>query len=283
MDWDIAIGRAIGFDCSIHIRTDIATDIHRHIEIEIPRHMHCAVQRAPVMEVFVAVIAVANPKGGSGKTTLVMVLAQVLVEHGGRVAVIDADPNGIIARWAEQRESEGREVPFTVVAGPKEAEMVGLVSRLSAEHQFVLIDLEGTASRIMSRAFARSNLVVIPFNPSPIDARLAADAVQLVDEESEALERQIDYRLVCSRAPAAVVSRSAKRIFAAIDDAQLPMLPASLVERAAYRDIFERALTLSELEEGSTSGLKQARLNAEELAAAVVEALREVAKEKVNA
>lgn len=229
-----------------------------------------------------AVISVANPKGGSGKTTLVMVLAQELVEHGGSVAVIDADPNGIIARWAEQRRSEGRGVPFTVVAGPKEAEMVGLVARLGAEHQFVLVDLEGTASRIMSRAFARSNLVLIPFNPSPIDARLAADAVQLVDEESEALERRIDYRLVCSRAPAAVVSRSAKRIFAAIEEAELPMLGASLVERAAYRDIFEKGATMAELDSSGTSGLDQARVNASEVAAAVVEALREVAKEKVD-
>lgn len=230
-----------------------------------------------------AVVSVANPKGGSGKTTLVMVLAQELILHGAKVAVIDADPNGIIAKWANQRIDDGVEVPFTVVAGPKEAEMVSLVGSLSQQHQFVLIDLEGTASRMMSRAFARSNLVLIPFNPSPIDARLAADAVKLVYEEGEALERHIHFRLVCSRAPAAVVSRSAKRIFAAIDDAGLPMLSASLVERAAYRDVFEKGATLQELDPSTTSGLPQARDNASAVAAAVVEVLREVAKEKIHA
>jgi chromosome partitioning protein len=226
-----------------------------------------------------SVISVANPKGGSGKTTLVMVLAQELSEHGATVAVIDADPNGVIARWADQRREGGLGVPFTVVSGPKEAEMVSLVTSLSQQHQFVLIDLEGTANRIMSRAFARSNLVMIPFNPSPIDARLAAEAVKLVQEESEALEREISYRLICSRAPAAVVSRSAKRIFESIANNDLPRLSASLVERAAYRDIFERAATISELESATTSGLDQAKANAAEVAAAVVEALREIARE----
>ena len=67
---------------------------------------------------------------------------------------------------------------FTIVSRPKEGEMVATIGELSQSHQFVLIDLEGTASRLLSRAFARSSLVLIPLNPSPIDARLAASAVQ---------------------------------------------------------------------------------------------------------
>jgi hypothetical protein len=53
---------------------------------------------------------------------------------------------------------------------------------------------------------------------SPIDARLAASAVQLVHEEGEALERSIPYRLVYSSYPAAIATRSFRRIDKEIRD-----------------------------------------------------------------
>ena len=43
-----------------------------------------------------------------------------------------------------------------------------------------------------------------------------------------------------------------------------------------------KGATMAELDSSGTSGLDQARVNASEVAAAVVEALREVAKEKVD-
>ena len=49
-------------------------------------------------------------------------------------------------------------------------------------------------------------------NPSPIDARLAAAAVELVREEGQALERAIPYRLIYSCHPAAIATRSLRRI-----------------------------------------------------------------------
>ena len=157
--------------------------------------------------------------------------------------------------------------------------MVATIGELSQSHQFVLIDLEGTASRLLSRAFARSSLVLIPLNPSPIDARLAASAVQLVQEEGEALERSIPYRLVYSCYPAAIATRSFRRIDKEIRDEQLPMLSEGLVQRAAFRDIFDFANTLEELTEDKTSGLEQARQNAYAVAQEVVNALKEIQRE----
>ena len=52
-------------------------------------------------------------------------------------------------------------------------------------------------------------------------------------------------------------------------------LAVGLVERAAYRDIFDFSKTLSELESDTTSGLENARGNAAKLAASVIEAIRE--------
>lgn len=153
--------------------------------------------------------------------------------------------------------------------------MINTVDQLAKEYQFVIVDLEGTASRMTSRAFARSHMVLVPFNQSPIDAELAANAVQLIHEESEALQRPLPFRLVRSRDSSAVTTKSSKRIASAIAEANLPVLDVGLVERAAYRDIFDFSRTLSELEADTTSGLENARGNAAKLAASVIEAIRE--------
>jgi chromosome partitioning protein len=220
-------------------------------------------------------ISVANPKGGAGKTTLTFILACELARSGASVAVIDADPNAIIAGWGSKRTADGRGTPFEIIAGPKESELVRLIDQYTSSHDFVLIDLEGTASRMTSRAFARSHLVLIPFNLSPIDAELAANAVNLIQEEAEALGRAIPFRLVRSRDNAAMQTKTAKRIVTAIKEAELPLLAAGLVERAAYRDIFDFAATLEELDEATTSGLPAAKKNAYEVARSVVEAVQQ--------
>ena len=222
-----------------------------------------------------SVISVSNSKGGSGKTTLAMILADQLVENGLSVAVIDADPNGIITKWAAKRAEAGREMPYSVTSQPKEAAMIETIAQLANENDMVIIDLEGTASRMMSRALIRSHLVLVPFNQSPVDAELAAAAVSLIQEEEEAVERKIPFRLVRSRDSAAFATKTSKRITSAIEQAGLPMLPIGVVERAAYRDIYEFGLRLSELDPSQTSGVPKAIENAQGLAQAVVDSLKE--------
>ncbi|MYM00239.1 AAA family ATPase [Novosphingobium sp. FGD1] len=222
-----------------------------------------------------SVISIGNPKGGAGKTTLALVLADQLSENGVNVAVIDADPNAIIAKWAAKRTDAGNDLPYTVVPRPTESEMIQTIERLANEHDIVLIDLEGAASRMISRALARSHLVLVPFNQSPVDAELAATAVALIHEEGEALGRRIPFRLVRSRDSAAIATKTSKRIAMAIDEAGLPTLPVGLVERAAYRDIYEFGALLSELDDKNTSGLLKAQENAQQLAEAVISAVKE--------
>ncbi|MDR6710230.1 chromosome partitioning protein [Novosphingobium sp. 1748] len=222
-----------------------------------------------------AVISIGNPKGGAGKTTLALVLADTLATSGASVSVIDADPNAIIEKWATKRRNAGRPLPYRVIPRPTESEMIGTIDRISKEDQFVIIDLEGSASRMTSRALARSHMVLVPFNLSPIDAELAAQAVKAIQEEEEALERRIPFRLVRSRTNAAIETKTAKRIVDAIRAAELPLLETALVERAAYRDIYEFGLLLCELDNATTSGVRNAITNAAELAQSVVEAMRE--------
>lgn len=225
------------------------------------------------------VIAMANPKGGTGKTTSAMVLALELAkEQDVSVAVIDADPNQIIGQWASERNEMGKPIPFFIEDAPKETTLVKTIDALASQHEFVIVDLEGTASRMVSRAFARADLVVIPLNASPIDARRAAAAVELVTEESEVLGRDIPFVTVFARTGAAIVTTDERMIRDELVAAEIEILKTNLVERAPYRTIFREHVTLDEAWEAATSDKAKAQIeksiqNAHEFASDVIDHL----------
>ncbi|WP_164517424.1 ParA family protein, partial [Tabrizicola piscis] len=86
------------------------------------------------------VITFANPKGGSGKTTSAMLLAEQIALSGGRVAILDLDPNANILGWARGREEAGRSLPFSVHARPQIEDTVGLIDEMAAQADYLIID-----------------------------------------------------------------------------------------------------------------------------------------------
>ncbi len=127
------------------------------------------------------VICAANPKGGAGKSTTILALASTLAEQGGSVTIIDADPNKPISDWR----SGASRLPIKVLSNATEANIRDLINTAAAEAQFVFVDLEGTASRLASRAIIRADLTLIPLAGSALDAKQAARAVNLVRESEE--------------------------------------------------------------------------------------------------
>ena len=127
------------------------------------------------------IISFANPKGGSGKTTSAMLLAEQIALSGGKVAILDLDPNANILAWAQNRLAVGLHVPFSVHGRPHQADQtVELIDKLAAEAEYLIIDLEGSKDQIITFALARTDLCIIPLDGSPMEARQAAAAVKLV-------------------------------------------------------------------------------------------------------
>ncbi len=213
------------------------------------------------------VIVTASSKGGAGKSTLTLVLAQALDALGASVTVIDADPNRPLVRWRGGKSASTLEV----VGDVTESNIIKVIREHSATRQFVLVDLEGTANRLVSRAVTQADLVLIPLQASALDSNEASRAVGLVREEEETLEgRVIPYRIIMTRTNPLITTKIESGIYQALADAKVNLMKTRLHERQAYKAIFVRRLTLSELDQ-SINGLEAAKDNAERLAEEIVE------------
>ena len=221
------------------------------------------------------VISFANPKGGTGKSTSALILALEMAHRGGKVALVDCDPNQVTAGWAQARKAEGRKLPFEAIANPGEDKIIDVLDELSAVYPFVIVDLEGTASLMMSRTMSRSDLTIIPMQASPVDAKQAARAVGLVRAEEKMLRRSIPMRILMTRNNPAIKTRDEKAIVEQLEAAKVPMLEVPLHERAAYRAVFTYNKTLREMTAKESAGLPKALENAEGYAFYVVNALKE--------
>lgn len=213
------------------------------------------------------VIVTASSKGGAGKSTLTLVLAQALDLMGASVTIIDADPNRPILRWRAGKSTS----KIQVIGDVTESTIIKLIREHSAVRQFVLVDLEGTANRLVSRAITQASLVLIPLQASALDSNEASRAVGLIHEEEEALGgRTIPFRIIMTRTNPQITTRIESGIYKALGQAGIPLMNTRLHERQAYKAMFVHRQTLIELND-TVNGLEAARANAERLADEVVD------------
>lgn len=226
------------------------------------------------------VVVIANPKGGAGKSTAALVLAQTLAGIGATVTLVDADPNRPIMEWRAGDSA----VAFDVIGDVTESTIIKIIREHRAQRQFVIVDLEGTASRLVSRAITQADLVLIPLQASGVDARQAGRAVALIHEEEEALGgRTIPFCVLLTRTNPVIQTRIEREIVAALTGAELPLLRTHLNERQAYKAMFVRRKALSELNPADVNGLPEALNNAQRLTDELVDLLSTPVAERVSA
>jgi chromosome partitioning protein len=216
-------------------------------------------------------IVFASPKGGAGKTTSAVLLATELAQSGGNVTVIDADPNRNISEWATR---SGRPDNLTVVTNAAEDTIINHIEHAAGTVPWVVVDLEGTASLVVSYAISMADLVVIPLQGSHLDARQAARAIRLIENQERAIRRPIARAVLFTRTSAAIQPRTLRHIRAELADAGVPTFAVEIVDREAYRAIFSYGGTVAGLAAHGVTNLHSAVANARAFAAEVVERLR---------
>ncbi|SFJ62380.1 ParA family protein [Aerobium aerolatum] len=221
------------------------------------------------------VIAFANPKGGAGKTTSALILASELAAKGAQITIIDADPEKWISQWGAL---PGKPDNVAIISEVSEDSIVDLIEDAANRSQFVIVDLEGTASLMVANAIGMADLVLIPTQGASMDAKGAAKTIRLIRNQSRMARREIPHAVLLTRTSAAVASRALRNVRDQLDKAGIDVLSTSIVERAAYRDILDYGGLLSTLNSTQVSNLDKAIENAREFAGEVLALLRSAAQ-----
>lgn len=130
------------------------------------------------------VIVFASQKGGSGKTTLSGHIAVEAQRQGaGPVALIDADPQGSLAKWWNVRSEQSPAFIQSV--------FTNLYHDLDHARQegfkLVVVDTPPAVTRAISEVVAFADLVVAPTRPSPHDMRAVGPTVDIVEARNKPL------------------------------------------------------------------------------------------------
>jgi chromosome partitioning protein len=228
------------------------------------------------------VIAVANPKGGSGKSTATLLMGMDLAARGASVAILDADPNQPIVDWKTKGTTKCQ---VEVIGGIREDSIMDHIEKQSHDKAFVLVDLEGTASLLVSRAIAFADFVVIPVQASAVDVRQGQKAISAVRNEERLAQRSnaartIPHRVLLTRTPAPGAPRSSiqRQLEDEIVASGISRFRTMLAERQAFKAVFSERLTLEELRTMKVGNWIGAQQNVRELTDELLELLKSLKK-----
>lgn len=215
------------------------------------------------------VVVVASSKGGAGKSTTAVLLGTELAHKGVPVTMLDCDPNRSLSIWADLGT-----LPENVRAlnDVSESSIVKTIKQYDVDGAVVIVDLEGVASRMVSRAISQADLVLIPMRATTLDAKIGAQSLQLIAEEEEAINRKIAHAVVFTMTRA-IRSKQQTGIETSLREAGIDIIEPPLMERAAFSALFEFGGNLHSMEK--QGNMAAAIENAEAFAMAVYKRLTE--------
>lgn len=213
----------------------------------------------------------ANSKGGAGKTTSALVLACELAESTN-VTIIDADPRHPVTTWARL---PGKPARLTVVENASEKTIIDEIEEAAARDAFVIVDLEGTASRMVSYAVSQADLIIIPMKEQQQDALATIDVIQEIKRDMRALRRDIPFAVLFTQTKVVAKSRTARFVADQFrSNTNIKTLDTEMHERDAFSAMFAVGGSVRSLKSSQVNNVAAAIDNAQSFAAEVIDYLR---------
>jgi chromosome partitioning protein len=144
------------------------------IESKLARYLVNKLASKPtVVKCGIMIWALANSKGGVGKSTLATHLAVWLHEKGRRIAFVDSDVQGSSSAWLKEAAPEIQAVRLLTAE-----DVVAQLPQIQADE--IVIDGPAGLSEVTRAILYLTDLAILPCGPSVLDLRAALDAVEIV-------------------------------------------------------------------------------------------------------
>lgn len=197
-------------------------------------------------------ILVINSKGGSGKTTLTTNLAGYYASKKIKTALMDYDPQGSSMQWLKMRPGHAEKIHGANAAPPKGATIQRSAQAwIPVDTDVLIVDAPaGTKGLLLQELVRRTNFIVIPVAPSPIDIHATADFVKELFLYGGARTSKAKIAVVANRV------RSASSVYASLErflnSLKLPFL-TSIRDSEIYLQAVEKGLGVFEMDEAVTA------------------------------
>lgn len=179
-------------------------------------------------------ILVANPKGGSGKTTLATNLAGFFAVKGHQVALADLDRQQSAAEWLKRRPSKSAVI-----------QAVNAKGKYAYPPEWIITDSPGGfRDEKLSDAVKQADCVIVPVQPSAFDIGATQDFLDLLIEEKAIRKQKTFVALVGMRINNR--THSTAKLIEFMDQTSFPVL-TSLRNAQAYVTAAEQGISLFDM------------------------------------
>jgi chromosome partitioning protein len=185
------------------------------------------------------IVSFLNQKGGVGKTTLAIHIADALSRRQHRALLVDADPQGSALDWAAARRGE----PLFPVAGLPKASIHKELPSLAQGFDVVIIDGPPRVYDVARSAIMASDLVLVPVQPSPYDVWAAKEIIDLI-HEATVFKPNLKSAFAINRK---IVNTALGRdVVDALADYPIPVLKSAVCQRIALAESAAQGQTVFE-------------------------------------
>ena len=205
------------------------------------------------------VYAIANTKGGVGKSTLAVNMAVVAATHRHQVLLVDADPQTSGLQFLNARNDTRPHVAGIQLTQPV---LHTQLPALAAPYDYVFIDVGGRDAPVFRSALVAADTILVPIVPSAFDTWAAEDVFAVLDEL--AASGDVDARVVLNQATPTIIAKEAlQRLQSYLDARKITLMATILQRRTAWPRAVGEGLGVGEWEPAGKAAQELSQLTHE--------------------